>query len=102
MSDTLSNIVKVGIALEGDFNKDEYEVFIESITGSLKLYSPGGADCINLIKECIEDSEDRIFNDLSDDEEMYIEVILKESFESEDVFINRYYEVLQVRRTEYR
>ncbi len=98
ISDRMHNIVKVGIQLDGDWTEEKYQIYIESIIGSLKVDVPGGVDDIYLIKNAISENEEKIFDDL---EEGYIEIHMQESGEWDDVFWNSWYEITKIVRHNY-
>lgn len=95
IKDRLQNIVKVSISLEGDWDNEEYQVYIESICGSLTIDTPGGEDDIYLIKDCIKENAEMIFQDLT---EAYIELVLIESGERQDVFWCKWYDIGKIVR----
>lgn len=95
IEDRMQNIVKVGISLEGDYEEGEYQINIESFCGTLAIDIPGGHDDPYLIKSAIEENADDIFTDMH---EAYIEVMLVESGEWQDVSWCKYYEVLKIVR----
>lgn len=94
LTDRVINYVSVLIYTEsGCYPEDgEYSLVISSFIGSLDINSPGGADDVSLIKECVENNID--FTKLP--KEGITEVILKESGEWEDVLWNKYYIVERI------
>lgn len=91
----VQNIVKVGISLEGDYKKGEYQIYIDYFIGSLAIDVPDGEDDPYLIKQAIEENAEEVFAQM---EEAYIEVILIESGEWQDVFWCKWYEIQKIVR----
>lgn len=85
------NVVIVGIKTESGckIEEGEYRIELVAINGALDITAPGGTDDITLIKECIEENIEK----MNLPEDGYVDVLLKETGEREDVFWNRYYEV---------
>jgi hypothetical protein len=94
LEDREINYVKVGILTEMyDAEEcDSYNLEILELIGSLNINLAGGLDDISLIKECIENNLEMI--DLP--EEGFTVILLKESGEWEDVFWNKYYEIISI------
>ena len=65
LNDRMTNTVYVGVSLDGDWSEGDYSIHIEQFIGSLAIDVPGGCDDPYLIKECIAENADAIFNDKS-------------------------------------
>lgn len=101
LKDRIQNVVLVGLDVDGSINEGDYSIDIVSTIGSMKVHIPGGEDDPELIKRAIFENQDAIFKGLPEQNcSAYVEVLLIECEEWQDVFCNRSYDILKIVRYE--
>lgn len=86
------NYVNLMLRVELGHEVDEYTIELTGILGNLDIWTRDGADDISLIRECIESN----INELKLPKEGWVDVVLKESGEWQDVFWCKWYEIERV------
>lgn len=97
IKDIIQKIIKVGVSLDGSWEEGDYEIEINAFIGSLLIDVPGGHDDPYLIKNAIEENASKIFDGCDGDHDVcYIEVLLVESGEWQDVSWCKWYDVQKI------